>query len=71
MPFWVQVHDLLIDFLSESMAKQWRVILGTFVYYDPKSIMQGIKGFMRTSVCLDVRIPLKYQKKIHLTLDRW
>ncbi|PPD89816.1 hypothetical protein GOBAR_DD13234 [Gossypium barbadense] len=65
----LQAHDLLIDFLSESMAKQFENFLGTFVYYDPKSIMQGIKGFMRTSVCLDVRIPLKYHKKIHLTLD--
>ncbi|MBA0826751.1 hypothetical protein Goarm_011574 [Gossypium armourianum] len=67
----LQVHDLLIDFLSESMAKQFENFLGTFVYYDSKSIMQGIKGFMRTSVCLDVRIPLKYHKKIHLTLDWW
>ncbi|TYI15264.1 hypothetical protein ES332_A08G174700v1 [Gossypium tomentosum] len=66
--FWVQIHDMLIDFQWQNNL---RIFLGTFVYYDPKSIIQGIKGFMRTSGCLDVRIRLKNHKKIHSTPDRW
>ncbi|KAH1065445.1 hypothetical protein J1N35_030432 [Gossypium stocksii] len=62
MEFWVQVHDLPIGWMSESLAKQFGDFLGKFIDYDTIKSFSGHHSYMRIRVCLDVTTPLKRRR---------
>ncbi|MBA0702509.1 hypothetical protein Goari_027472, partial [Gossypium aridum] len=57
--FWVQVHNLLLGFLTEGMANQFGNFIGQILEYDTNLITRGGRTFMCIRVKLDVRVPLK------------
>ncbi|KAL4377395.1 hypothetical protein GQ457_02G029020 [Hibiscus cannabinus] len=62
--FWVLVHDVPHGCMMVNVAKQLGNFVGVFTYYDTKAISFGDKGIMWIRVFLDVRLPLKRQKKL-------
>ncbi|MBA0741999.1 hypothetical protein Gogos_015112, partial [Gossypium gossypioides] len=52
--YWIQVHDLSPDLMSEGMAKQFRAFLGTYINYDAKSISSGVVGYLRRWTRIDI-----------------
>lgn len=63
-PFQVQIHDILMGFFSESLARQLGDFLGKFLEYDNSDLRKGNRNFMRIQVQLDVRHSLKRKKEI-------
>lgn len=64
MDFWIQIHDLLVGYMSESVGKQLGNFFGTFPEYDSNNNSSIWREFMRLKVRIDVRRPLKWKKKI-------
>lgn len=64
VPFWVQVHDLPIGFMSETVGKGLANFIGVFLEYDEKNNSNYLRSFMRIRVLVDVTEPLKRTKKI-------
>ncbi|MBA0693261.1 hypothetical protein Goari_010755 [Gossypium aridum] len=62
--FWVQIHDLPMGLMSETMARQFRNFQAQFLEYDVKSLNKGYRGYMRIHVRIDVRNPLMRRKKL-------
>lgn len=60
---WVRIYDLPAGFTSEKTGKILGNHIGSFLQFDPKSISSAWMDYMRISVKLDVRIPLKKGKK--------
>ncbi|MBA0633819.1 hypothetical protein Godav_029476, partial [Gossypium davidsonii] len=61
--FWVQVHDLPLGLVSETMTKQFRDFLGKFLEHDLSSRLGNSHSSMRIRVQLNVNNPLKRRKK--------
>ncbi|PPD92765.1 hypothetical protein GOBAR_DD10294 [Gossypium barbadense] len=68
--FWVQVHDLPIGLVSETMAKQFGDFLGKFLEYDLSSRSVSSPSVMRIRVQLNVNDLLKRRKKVIIGSDR-
>ncbi|CAN0859242.1 hypothetical protein LINGRAHAP2_LOCUS7613 [Linum grandiflorum] len=69
IPFWVQVqvHDLPFDYFSEEVGRILGNSAGRYIDYDPKnSCKLWADQYMRIQVELDVRRPLKCDKKVRL-----
>lgn len=64
--FWVQVHDVPIGFMSESIGRALANFIGTFVEYDPNNSSDFWKLFMRICVMVEVRKPLRRGKSLML-----
>lgn len=64
IPFWVQVHNIPIDFMSESVGKHVRNTVGSFLEYDANNSYDFWRLFMRVRVLLDVRKPLLKKLKL-------
>ncbi|KAH1128926.1 hypothetical protein J1N35_000304 [Gossypium stocksii] len=62
--FWVQIHNLPSGLYSENMARQFGDFIESFVDYDSKAILAGLRNFMRIRVLVDVRKLLKRRKKL-------
>lgn len=62
--FWVQIHDLPIGLMSETMAKQFGEFIRQFIDYDAKSLPTECRVFMKIRVRLDVRNPMMRKKLI-------
>ncbi|XP_075511118.1 uncharacterized protein LOC142546988 [Primulina tabacum] len=62
--FWIQVHDLPMGFMSQSVGKQLGDFVGRFIEYDDKNNSSFWRSYMRIRVNVDVRKPLKIFKKI-------
>lgn len=63
--FWIQIHDLPVGFMSESVGRQLGNFIGTFKEYDLNNNSDGLwKNYMRIQVSLDVQVSLKRWKKI-------
>ncbi|KAL4376319.1 hypothetical protein GQ457_02G029080 [Hibiscus cannabinus] len=62
--FWVLLHDVPHGCMMVNVAKQLGNFVGVFTYYDTKGISFGYKGSMWIRGLLDVRLPLKQQKKL-------
>lgn len=63
-PFWVQVHEVPIDFYPESLAMQLKNFIGTFQEYDSSSLGKENMNYMRIKVHIDICRPLKRKKQI-------
>ncbi|PPD77076.1 hypothetical protein GOBAR_DD25997 [Gossypium barbadense] len=61
-PFWVQIHDVPIGLFSENLAANLRNFLGNFLEYDGTNLGKENWNFMRISVQVDIRRPLKRKK---------
>lgn len=64
MDFWIQIHDLPVGYMSESVGKQLGNFFGTFLEYDSNNNSSIWRDFMRLKIRIDVRRPLKRKKKI-------
>ncbi|MBA0760158.1 hypothetical protein Gotri_022922 [Gossypium trilobum] len=62
--FWVQIHNLPFGLILEVMGRQFGNFIGTFLEYDMKAMGRGFRGYMRVSVQVDIRDPLKRCNKI-------
>jgi 14-3-3 protein epsilon len=64
VPFWIQVHNLPGGYMSQKTGKSIRDYIGEFLEYDDKNDSLSWRKYMRIRVLIDVRKPLKRQKKI-------
>lgn len=64
--FWVQIHNLPTGMYTEQMTKQFGKFIGEYVEYDAKTMAVGLRNFMRISILVDIRQPLKRKKKLIL-----
>lgn len=62
--FWIQIHELPVGYMTETIGKQLEIFFGTFVQYDAKNNFSIWREFKRIKIRLDVRKPLKRKKKI-------
>lgn len=56
--------------MSEAMARQLGNFIGSFIQYDAKAIVDGVRGYMRIRIKLDVRVPLRRKKKIMVNTNK-
>ncbi|KAK5811963.1 hypothetical protein PVK06_027355 [Gossypium arboreum] len=56
--YWVQIHDLTMILMSESMARQFGALLGSFVDYDAKLVSKGFGEYIQIRVQIDIQAPL-------------
>ena len=70
-PFWLQVHDLPSCLFSEVVGTALGNYAGTFISYNSKNKKTAEKPYMRLRVLLDVRVPLKKEKKIKKASGDW
>lgn len=61
--FWIQIHDLPTDFMSESIGKKLGNFMGSFIEYDPNNNKSIWRECMRIRIMVDVRKPLKRKKR--------
>lgn len=61
---WIQIHDLLMNFMTEAVGRQLGNFFGVFLEYDAKNNTSIWRECMRLRIRLDVRKPLKRKKKI-------
>jgi hypothetical protein len=64
--FWVQIHDVPIGMMIEKVGKGLAQYIGEFVEYDKNNNISFWRKYMRVKVRVDVRSPLKTEKKIKL-----
>ncbi|GAU33827.1 hypothetical protein TSUD_221650 [Trifolium subterraneum] len=64
--FWVQIHDAPIGMMLETVGKGLANYIGEFVEYDKNNNTSFWRKYMRVKVRVDVRSPLKIEKKIKL-----
>ncbi|GAU30401.1 hypothetical protein TSUD_364470 [Trifolium subterraneum] len=63
---WVQIHDVPIGIMLETVGKGLANYIGEFVEYDKNNNTSFWRKYMRVKVRVDVRSPLKIEKKIKL-----
>lgn len=61
---WIQIHDLPIGLMTESVRRQLGNFFGEFLEYDNKNNTSIWRESMRIKIKIDVRRPLKRMKKI-------
>lgn len=61
---WIQIHELPMGLMTESVGKALGNFFGEFLEYDTKNNTSIWREYMRLRVKLDVRKPLKRKKKI-------
>lgn len=64
IPFWVQVHNIPIGFMSEAIGKHIGNTVGSFLKYDAKNSSDFWRLYMRVRILLDVRKPLMKKLKL-------
>ncbi|MBA0779569.1 hypothetical protein Gotri_003815 [Gossypium trilobum] len=64
--FLVQIHDLPLGIMSETMTTRIKGFLGEFLDYDTRVPSIGIQRFIRVRVRIDVWLPFKQKKKVLL-----
>lgn len=62
--FWIQIYDLPIGFMTESVGRQLGNFFGVFLEYDPNNNSSIWREFMHIKIKVDLRKPLKRKKKI-------
>ncbi|GAU22843.1 hypothetical protein TSUD_282100 [Trifolium subterraneum] len=68
--FWVQIHDVPIGMMLETVGKGLANYIGEFVEYDKNNNTSFWRKYMRVNVRVDVRSPLKIEKKIKLNENK-
>lgn len=69
--FWVQVHDLPVGFMLPVVGEHLGNFIGEFVEYDTNNNVGIWKPFMRIKVGVDVRNPLKKERKVRKAGGEW
>ncbi|CAN1752109.1 hypothetical protein LINPERHAP1_LOCUS4581 [Linum perenne] len=69
--FWVQVSNLCAGYSSEAVAKALGNYIGTFLTYDERAAMLTGGLIMRLRARIDIREPLKKEKKIKKPRGEW
>lgn len=69
--FWVQIYNLPIDFMSETVGKMLGNFIGKFVEDDTSNNSTFWRNYMRIRVSLDVQQPLKRFKKVKKQGGEW
>lgn len=64
LSIWIQIYNLPMGYMMESVGKQLGNFFGTFMEYDVKNNTSIWREYMRIRIKLDVRKPLKRKKKI-------
>ncbi|GAU48556.1 hypothetical protein TSUD_405720 [Trifolium subterraneum] len=64
--FWVQIHNVPVGMMLEKVGKRLANYIGEFVEYDKNNSTSFWRQYMRVKVRVDVRRPLKIEKKIML-----
>ncbi|CAJ2667227.1 unnamed protein product [Trifolium pratense] len=64
--FWVQIHNVHVGMMIEKVGKGLANYIGEFVEYDKNNNTSFWRQYMRVKVRVDVRRPLKIEKKISL-----
>lgn len=67
----MQIYDVPVGFMLESVGKQLGNFLGVFVEYDPNNSSTIWRSYMRIKLNIDVRNPLKRFKKIKVPRGDW
>lgn len=62
--FWVQVYDLPVGFMSPVINKHLGNFIGEFSEYDVNNGSEVWRTFIRVREHVDVRAPLKKEKKV-------
>ncbi|CAN1829663.1 hypothetical protein LINPERHAP1_LOCUS32585 [Linum perenne] len=65
---WVQVHDFSVGYFSATVGKVLGDYVGKFVLYDERNSFSFAGPFMRIIVTLDIRKPLKREKRKRQTV---
>lgn len=71
MDLWVQVHDLKVGFMSESILKGVGNYIGQFVQSCPSNFAGVWREFMRIRVTIDLNKPLKRRMKLKIAGQDW
>lgn len=69
--FWVQIHDLPVGFMLEVVGQHLGNYIGSFVEYDAHNNDWAWRSYMRLKVNVDVRFPLKKEKKVRKLGGEW
>jgi 14-3-3 protein epsilon len=69
--FWVQVHNLPAGLMVEKVGRALANYIGSFVEYDKNNNSSFWRKYMRIRVCVDVRHPLKKNKKVKSQGGDW
>ncbi|XP_045791974.1 uncharacterized protein LOC123886726 [Trifolium pratense] len=62
--FWVQIHNVPVGMMIEKVGKGLANYIGEFLEYDKNNNTSFWRQYMRVKVRVDVRKPLKIEKKI-------
>nr|KYP68844.1 Uncharacterized protein At4g02000 family [Cajanus cajan] len=68
---WVQVHNLPVGFMSQSIGVHLGNSLGKFLEYDSKHNTSLWKSYMRIHIKIDIRSPLQKENKIKKQGGEW
>ncbi|XP_074378336.1 uncharacterized protein LOC141719869 [Apium graveolens] len=71
MDMWVQVHDILKDFITINVLKSIGMYVGEFLKADSNSFDGGWKSFIRIKVMLNIMKPFKRRMKIKREGGSW
>jgi 14-3-3 protein epsilon len=69
--FWVQVHNLPVGLMAEKVGIKLANYIGSFVEYDKNNKSSFWRQYMRLRVRIDVRRPLKKERKIKNLGGEW
>jgi hypothetical protein len=62
--FWVQIYNILVGMMLEKVGKGLANYIGEFLEYDKNNNTSFYRQYMRVKVRVDVRKPLRIEKKI-------
>lgn len=71
MEIWVQVYDLKVGFMSESILQSVGNSIGSFVSSCSSNFNGVWRDYFRIRVALDVNVPLKRKMKIKQSNNEW
>jgi len=64
VPFWIQVYNLPVGYMAETVGRNVGNYVGEFLEYDEKNNSNFWRQYMRIRVMVDVRKPLVCSKSI-------
>lgn len=71
VPFWVQIHNLPLGFMTATLGTYLGNFIITFMEYDKTNSTNLWRKYMRIRVMIDVRLPLKKKKKVKIQGGIW
>ncbi|XP_063940510.1 uncharacterized protein LOC135149254 [Daucus carota subsp. sativus] len=71
MDLWVQIRDLKVGFMSETVLKGIGNYVGNYVRSCPSNFTGVWREYMRIRVSIDLAKPLKRRMKIKMAGDAW